>query len=1507
MSSTIIFRGNEMSFDLACQEGQKYLEEGTFKEDAFIEAELIANALLEKEPTLILAWKIKGAACAQQDKLGEAIECHRKIQELTPEDLENKVVLANYLATTNQFEQAKALYQEAIRSSPANAVNATYNLGKLLFQCGDYQEAEVLFQQSLPHYVSDVDVYINLGACKFNQYDYEQAVLWFKLGLGLDPKNRLLLENIAHAYSKAGQQKIAIEYFHKLLDVCPDEYSALAGLATCHSLLQQTREAELYIEAFLEKGIFRAEIDHVNAMMLAAGLKKSQSLTEEAIKIEKEIVALFPTYEAAFSNMLLNMIYTDTVSPQEAFEWHKEYGRRYEPSSLEKNTNSPDATRKLKVGYVSADYFNHSVAHFALPLISRHNRAEFEVHCYATSQRSGPVTEQFKRESIWHQVDTLTDDQLAAKIREDEIDILIDMSGHTGGNRLKVFAQKPAPVQISWLGYPFTTGLKNIDYRLVDEIVEPIGKTEHLNTEKLLRIPGLFCSYRPSIRSPERLVNGELDIQPTPALHNKFVTFGSCNNPVKLSDQTLRAWAEVMRQTPNSKLLIEAPDLNSGKPRNVLTQRLESHGIDMSRVIFSDRIDNQQYSLYNKIDIALDTFPCNGGTTTCDALFMGVPVVSVAGNTFMSRLGATVLHNASHPEWLANSVEEYIKIAVNMASDITALAHTRETLRDEVENSPLMDEIGFARKVERAYREIWKNWCSQQAAGKSVEWQNNQEVDEVDEEENSLTHDAMRQNILLLLNNNQWHAAQEKLETLNPAYQKDAQYWEQLARHFSSVDQLDESIYAFRRATELDGHNPQTRYALAANLSKRAQSIGLASPESNACLNEAISHLQAILEYSPNHVEAWALLGYIQMYRSRFAEAEIAVQRTLKLAPDHVPSLINHSSLLIKRNQFKLAEKALLQAAELAPAHAWVHYNLGQLYAKTAKIDQALSSTRKAFSLAPDNKDILDGLLLQLVYTDHASDEEKFDLHREYAKITKETADKKYHRNTPILERKIKVGFVSGDFVHSSLMYIAFPLFEKIDREKFSLFFYHNGNQFDAISKQLQGIADDEWRFTKGLDAETMAALIQDDKIDILLDLAGHTEHNFLSTFAKKPAPIQATWGAYPATSGLSSMDYVITDRIMLPPDSPQKKFWTEAPYYLPDCFCVYRPFMANPERHIIPAFDVQDTPALKNGYVTFGSGSNLVRLTQHTIKLWAEILHKVPGSVLNLEYTGKPDAVFDAFSAYGVNPSRVNISVRASDTQYRFYHSVDIALDCTPSNGGVTSLDTLWMGVPLVTYQGEAAASRIGTSLLSRIGHLEWVAQTDVQFVEIASKLAEDVTKLNQIRHTIRPAMKSSSLMDEDKFTHAFESMLQDMWHTWCTSSDAEPAKMRYQQQQDLQFCASLLEQENYTLAIQAYQSVLAHSPDCLEALYGLGLAILLNGDAENAIPILEKVNKVLQSNGDALAQADCLAALGNAHLMLGKDQEAVAFFTQSLHLKPSEETKQWLISLTDGKTTFH
>ncbi len=222
MSSTIIFRGNEISFDLACQEGQKYLREGAFKEDAFIEAELIADALLEKEPTFIMAWKIKGMACAQQNKLGEAINCHKKIQDLMPDDLENTVVLANYLATTNQFEQAKILYQEAIRKSPTNAVNATYNLGKLLFQCGDYQEAEVLFQQSLPHYVNDVDVYINLGACKFNQVDYEQAILWFKLGLGLEPKNCLLLENIAHAYSKAGQQGIAIEYFHKLLDVRPD-------------------------------------------------------------------------------------------------------------------------------------------------------------------------------------------------------------------------------------------------------------------------------------------------------------------------------------------------------------------------------------------------------------------------------------------------------------------------------------------------------------------------------------------------------------------------------------------------------------------------------------------------------------------------------------------------------------------------------------------------------------------------------------------------------------------------------------------------------------------------------------------------------------------------------------------------------------------------------------------------------------------------------------------------------------------------------------------------------------------------------------------------------------------------------------------------------------------------------------------------------------------------------------------------------------------------------------
>lgn len=714
----------------------------------------------------------------------------------------------------------------------------------------------------------------------------------------------------------------------------------------------------------------------------------------------------------------------------------------------------------------------------------------------------------------------------------------------------------------------------------------------------------------------------------------------------------------------------------------------------------------------------------------------------------------------------------------------------------------------------------------------------------------------------------------------------------------------DTSLDPLRRAANSDPLHAGKRYQLAISLIQHAQAISLASPQCTQWLQEASEHLNRIVAQDPLHVDAWAMLGYLNIYRNRPEDAEPAVRRALALNPNHAASLVNLSNLQLGQRQFDEARATLEHAVLATPHNPWAHYNLGQACLKMGHSEAALAHTQRAFALLPDNKDILDALLLQSVYTDQMDDQEKFALHRQYERLANPDGHTfSSHRNDPNPQRALRLGLVSGDFVHASLMYVTLPVLTRLAHMGFQLFFYHNGVAVDAVTEQLQAIAGAQWRFTKGLDADTMCALVQDDQIDLLVDMSGHVEHNFLTAFARKPAPVQLSWAAYPATTGLSSIDYVITDPTLWPPSSEQQQYWTEQPCHMPDCFVVYQPYLRNPQRGQDPAYTVRPSPALRQGWVTFGSGTSLARLTPSTVTLWTRVLNAVPDSRLKLECNCSPDIVKALFIAQGVSATRIEASERTADTQYLFYHDIDIALDGAPSNGGVTSLDTLWMGVPLVTLRGNAMASRLGASFLTQLGRSDWIADSADEFVTIASALAADLPALEHARQTLRPAMQASPLMNAAHFTEAFSQRLRSMWQTWCASPDAATARDAQQQHEALALCEALMQQDPAS-ALQAYQMVLKEWPDNLDALYGLGLALLLNQHTEQAITILEKAREVFSAHGPAPVHAECLAALGQAWLLQGHLDQARLCFQASQQICPSAAVQQWLSEIENPHT---
>lgn len=369
--------------------------------------------------------------------------------------------------------------------------------------------------------------------------------------------------------------------------------------------------------------------------------------------------------------------------------------------------NLRDPERRLRIGYVSADFRMHSVGYFLSAIFLNHDAASVETFCYSGCTDEDEQTGFFRSHAAhWRSTTGLDDSEFAAQIRTDAIDILVDLSGHTYGHRLEVFARKPAPLQVTWLGYPDTTGLSAIDYRLTDPIVDPPGAADSASSERLFRLPDGFHCYTAPVAAP--------DVSRLPAERNGFVTFGSFNNLAKVNHQVLDAWAGVLKEVAGSHLILKSTRLLDPEMRRRVLRLLEHRGIASDRVRLIGKLPTaaDHLAVYGEVDIALDTFPYNGATTTCEALWMGVPVVTLAGDRHAGRVGASMLSQVGLQDLVTERSQDYIATAARLAADLSALAVLRTGLRGRLAASPLCDGPRFTRQLEAAFRTMWREWCA---------------------------------------------------------------------------------------------------------------------------------------------------------------------------------------------------------------------------------------------------------------------------------------------------------------------------------------------------------------------------------------------------------------------------------------------------------------------------------------------------------------------------------------------------------------------------------------------------------------------------------------------------------------------------------------------------------------------------------------------------------------------------------------------------------------------------
>jgi protein O-GlcNAc transferase len=616
-------------------------------------------------PELDHAWLKLGHALRGLGRPDEAVACYERAARLRPDDPGPLAELATLLMHRGELDSAVARYEQALRLSP-DCVGAYSNMGLALMALGRLEEARLSFEQALYLQPDLAEAHNNLGLAFLNQGRVAEARLRFERALQLRPDLVDAHNNLGLACDAQGEPDQALASFERAVGIDPDHFGALTNLA--------------------------------NAC-------KDQGRAAEAIAFYRKALASRPDDAAVHSNLLLAMQYLPGADPREILAEARCFARRYaEPSSgaIERHPTRPAAGRRLRVGYVSGDFCEHPVVSFLEPILAAHDRHRFEIWCYADVPRPDVTTRRLQGYADhWRSLVGLSDAQAAARIRQDDIDILVDLAGHTGGNRLRAFACKPAPIQVSYLGYLGTTGLTAMDYYITDAHADPPGLSEAYYHEQLIRLPECGFCYAPG---PAPEVNAE-----PPAARCGRVSFGCLNNPAKVSDEVLALWSRVLAEVPGSRLLIRTGVGRSAEER--ARDLLADHGIAPERLDFAGPTATRfaYLELYHAVDIALDPFPYNGVTTTCDALWMGVPVISLGGWTSVSRQGVRFLRSVGLDELLAETPEDYVRIAAELAGDLARRADLRAGLRERLSCSPLMDANRLTRDLEAAYAGIWEH------------------------------------------------------------------------------------------------------------------------------------------------------------------------------------------------------------------------------------------------------------------------------------------------------------------------------------------------------------------------------------------------------------------------------------------------------------------------------------------------------------------------------------------------------------------------------------------------------------------------------------------------------------------------------------------------------------------------------------------------------------------------------------------------------------------------------
>ncbi len=643
-----------------------------FTQGRYAEAAPLAQSLTTRFPLYGFAWMVQSLALRQVGLTTEALASMQQAVAVSPTNLEALNNLGNIYQDMGRLEEAEESFRQALQIKP-NFVEACSNLGNILKAMGRFEEAESSYRQALQIKPSFADGHYNLGIVLMAKGNMGEAESSFLRAIDLNPKDIDAHNNLGNLLDVMGRFDEAAARFRSALQIDPN-----------------------FVDAHYNLG---------NIFRKTGRLEDAEICYQRALQIN-------PDFVAAHSNLLLTHCYMGDRSSVAFFEKSRCFGdlvARYAHPFSDWG-NAPDPRKCLRVGMISGDLRSHPVGYFLEGVISTlasNFAGKVELVAYPSHYQEDALTERIRACCHgWHPASGLSDESLARQIREDGIDVLIDLSGHTAYNRLPMFAWKPAPVQATWLGYLATTGVSTIDYLIADTWT--LLESEEANfTEKVWRLPESYLCFTPP--------PGNVEVGPLPALSNGHITFGSFNNLTKMNDAVVALWARILIAVSGSRLYLKSPQLTDVSVQQSVAERFAVHGIDSRRLILQGHVSRADYlKPFQRVDIALDPFPYPGVTTSVENLWMGVPVLTLSGKSFLSRQGVGLLMNAGLPEWIADTHDDYVARAVSQASDLQGLTSLRGGLRQRVMDSPIFDAARFAKHFEAALRAMWQAWCMQQ-------------------------------------------------------------------------------------------------------------------------------------------------------------------------------------------------------------------------------------------------------------------------------------------------------------------------------------------------------------------------------------------------------------------------------------------------------------------------------------------------------------------------------------------------------------------------------------------------------------------------------------------------------------------------------------------------------------------------------------------------------------------------------------------------------------------------